>query len=97
MSYFCSEEELQDREKKDTYEEKGVAEEHGLRKLIDSEDESEEEEDKKSDKEEEEGEGDGKDKKEKKKKGELLYLQVDIRSYIVGRKGGQIRRRGEQE
>ncbi|KAK3091899.1 hypothetical protein FSP39_023552 [Pinctada imbricata] len=64
-----SEEELEDREKKDTYEEKGVAEEHGLRKLIDSEDESEEEE-KKSDKEEEEGEGgENKDKKEKKKDG----------------------------
>ncbi|XP_022314726.2 general transcription factor IIF subunit 1-like isoform X4 [Crassostrea virginica] len=62
-----SDDDMEDREKKDVYEEKGVDEERGLRKLIDSEDEeSEEEEDKKSEKAEEEEE-DGKAKKEKKK------------------------------
>lgn len=60
---------MEDREKKNTYEEKGVDEERGLRKLIDSEEEeSEEEEDKKSDKAEEE-EDEDKTKKEKKKDG----------------------------
>ncbi|XP_062568567.1 general transcription factor IIF subunit 1-like [Saccostrea cucullata] len=64
-----SEEEMEDREKKGTYEEKGVDEERGLRKLIDSEEEeSEEEEDQKSNKGEEEEEED-KAKKEKKKEG----------------------------
>lgn len=61
-----SDDEMEDREKKDVYEEKGVDEERGLRKLIDSEEESEEEEDKKSEKAEEEEE-DEKAKKEKKK------------------------------
>ena len=65
--WHCSDDDMEDREKKDVYEEKGVDEERGLRKLIDSEDEeSEEEEDKKSEKAEEEEE-DGKAKKEKKK------------------------------
>lgn len=64
---------MEDREKKDVYEEKGVDEERGLRKLIDSEEESEEEEDKKSEKAEEEEE-DEKAKKEKKKDDGKCFL-----------------------
>lgn len=69
---------MEDREKKDVYEEKGVDEERGLRKLIDSEEESEEEEDKKSEKAEEEEE-DEKAKKEKKKDdGKCFVLLVNM-------------------
>lgn len=82
---FFSDDEMEDREKKDVYEEKGVDEERGLRKLIDSEEESEEEEDKKSEKAEEEEE-DEKAKKEKKKddgKCFVLYFTIyDNAKYI---------------
>lgn len=65
--------EVEDRDKEEKYEEKGVDEEAGLRKLIDSEASSDEEENKNEDEENDET----KDEKAKKgKKGYLFYVYI---------------------
>lgn len=73
-----SESSLDEKEKDDKYDDKGVDQEHGLKKLIDSEEESSEEEQENKDEENEEAEaeegggegGGGKEKKVKKEKKE---------------------------
>ncbi|XP_046578369.1 general transcription factor IIF subunit 1-like [Haliotis rubra] len=63
MSDSGSESEVEDKEKGDKYEEKGVDEEAGLRKLIDSGEEDEEEEENKEEENDDEKEKDSKAKK----------------------------------
>ena len=63
--------EVEDRDKEDKYEEKGVDEEAGLRKLIDSEASSDEEENKNDDDENE-------TKEEKAKKGKKAFSFVKL-------------------
>ena len=68
---YCSEDELDEKEKDDKYDDKGVDQEDGLKKLIDSEEESSEEE-----KNEEENEEEEEKPEEKKKKEGMAAIKV---------------------
>lgn len=83
-----SESSMDEKEKNDKYDDKGVDQEHGLKRLIDSEEESSEEEEENKDEDENEdgeaenGAGDGEMTKEKKKKKEKKEANKDGGLYI---------------
>jgi len=64
------------RDQSDKYQDKGVEDEEGLRKLVDSADEEEEDEDKKDDEMEEDEESRQKDDKAKTGSGEILMTSI---------------------
>ena len=67
--------------KSDKYDDKGVVEEDGLRKLIDS-DEEDEDEKKNQDEDEKKDEDDEAETREKTKKGRLVRVYVECIKYI---------------